>query len=38
MFLIIVQSCFSLCVLDMDVDVPYDRPIMFSSVFSRYGR
>ena len=38
MFLMIVHSCFSLCVLDMDVNVPHDRSIMFSSVCSRYGR
>ena len=38
MFLMIVQSCFSLCVLDMDVDVPHVRAVMFSSMCSRYGR
>ena len=38
MFLMIVQSCISLCILDMDVDVPHDRSVMFSSGCSRYGR
>ena len=38
MFLVIVISCFRLCVLDMDVNVPHDRAVMFSSLCSRYGR
>ena len=38
MFLMIVLSCFRLCVLDMDADVPHDRAVMFSYVCSRYGR
>ena len=38
MFLMIVQSCISLCILDMDVDVPHDRSVMFSSGCSIYGR
>ena len=38
MFLVIVISCFRLCVLDMYVNVPHDRAVMFSSVCSRYGR
>ena len=38
MFLMIVLSCFRLGVLDMDVDVPHDRAVVFSSVCSRYGR
>ena len=38
MFLMIVQSCFSLCFLDMDVGVPHDRAVMFLSGCSRHGR
>ena len=38
MFLMIVQSCISLCIMDIDVDVPHDRSVMFSSGCSRYGR
>ena len=38
MFLMIVLSCFRLCVLDIDVGVPHDRAVMFSSVCSRYRR
>ena len=38
MFIMIVLLCFPLCVLDMDVTVPHDRAVMFSSVCSRYGR
>ena len=38
MFLMIVLSCFSLCFLDVDVDVPRDPSVMYSSVCSRYGR
>ena len=38
MFLMIVMSCFPLCVLDIDVGVPHDRAVMFSSVCSRHGR
>ena len=33
MFVTIVLSCFPLCVIDIDVDVPHDRAVMFSSVF-----
>ena len=38
MFLVIVISCFRICVLDMDVNVPHDRAVMFPSVCSRYIR
>ena len=38
MFLMIVLSCFPLCVLDMDFNVPRDRDLMLSSMCSRYGR
>ena len=33
----IVLSCFALCGLDIDVNVPRDRAVMFSSVCSIYG-
>ena len=29
MVLMIVLSCFRLCVLDMDVNVPHDRAVMY---------
>ena len=38
MFLMIVLSCFPKCVLDMDVNGPHDRAVMFSSGCSKYGR
>ena len=38
MFLMIVLSCFRLCVLDMDVDVHHVRAVTFSYMWSRLGR
>ena len=38
MVLMIVLSCFRLGVLNMDVNGPHDRAVMFSSVCSGYGR
>ena len=37
MFLMIVLSCFPLCVLDTDVNVPHDRADTFSYMCSRLG-